>query len=102
MSQEGRSDEAQRKRQKNHCQRRPVLGGNEAKEMQDGHVDKVMAEEKNRYGNEKKYGNERDTSRPQGCFWESAALGVGVAGPGVGIWHWPSKKPPGSTSRQGV
>jgi hypothetical protein len=54
MSQKGRGDEAQGKQEENHRQRRPVLERRNAKEMQDGHVDKVMAEEENRNGDEKK------------------------------------------------
>lgn len=38
----------------------------------------------------------------QTCSGESTCLGVGLVGSGEGIWHWPSKKPPGSISRQGV
>ena len=52
MGQEGRGDEAQRKQEKNRRQRRPVLERDDAKEMQDGRVDQVMAEEKNRKSDE--------------------------------------------------
>jgi hypothetical protein len=57
MGQEGRGDETQRKQEKNQRQRRPVLERNDAKEMQGGRVDKVMAEEKNRKGDEKEEEN---------------------------------------------
>ena len=63
MGQEGRGDEAQRKQEKNHRQRRPVLERDDAKEIQDGRVDKVMAEEKNRKGDENEEGNKSETSR---------------------------------------
>ena len=52
MRQEGRGDEAQRKHDKNHRQRHPMLERRGAKEMQDGCVDKIMAEEKNRQSDE--------------------------------------------------
>jgi hypothetical protein len=40
-----------------------VLERGQAKKVQHGHVDKVMAEEKNRNGNEKKDGNLNRSSR---------------------------------------
>ena len=65
MGQEGRSNEAQRKQEKNRSQRRPVLKRGEAKEMHHGRVDKVVPEEKNRKGDENDEGNQNETSRPQ-------------------------------------
>ena len=63
MSQQGRDDEAQRKQEENRRQRRPVLERDDAKEMQDGHVDKVMAEKKNRQGDKNEEGNKNKASR---------------------------------------
>jgi hypothetical protein len=66
MGQEGRGDEAQRKQEKNERHRRPVLNRDDAKEMQNGHIDKVMAEEKNRQGDENEEWNKDETSRTMG------------------------------------
>jgi hypothetical protein len=62
MGQEGRDDETERKQEKDHRQSRPVLEGRNAKEMQRGRVGKVMAEEKNRQGDENEEGNKNKTS----------------------------------------
>lgn len=43
-----------------------MLEGNDAKEMQNGHVHKVMAEVKDRQGDENKEGNKNNASRLQG------------------------------------
>jgi len=57
MGQEHRGNNTQWKQEENNRQSRPVLERGEAKEMQDGRVDKVMAEEKNRKSEEKEEGN---------------------------------------------
>ena len=62
MGEEGRGDEAQRKQEENQRQRRPVLERGEAKEIQDGRVDKVMPEEKNRKRDENEERNKNNTS----------------------------------------
>jgi hypothetical protein len=43
-----------------------VLNRDDAKEMQNGHIDKVMAEEKNRQGDENEEWNKDETSRTMG------------------------------------
>ena len=63
MSQDGRGDEGERKQEKNHRQRRPVLERGDAKEKQDGRVDKVMAEEEDRKCDEYEEGDENIASR---------------------------------------
>ena len=63
MGQERRGDEAQRKQEKDRRQRRPVFERGDAKEMQHGRVDKVMAKEKDRQGNENEKGNKNKASR---------------------------------------
>ncbi len=71
MCQEGRGDEAQREQKENQRQRCPVLERDGAKEIQDGRVDKVMAEEKNRKGDENEEGNKNKASRHQGSRRET-------------------------------
>ena len=62
MGQEGRSDETQWKQKQNRRQRRPMLERRRAKEVQDGHVGEIMAEEENRKGDENEKGNKNNAS----------------------------------------
>jgi hypothetical protein len=62
MGQNGRSDEAQRQQEENQRQRRAVFERRDAKEMQYGGVDKVMAEVKNRDRDENEEGNKSNAS----------------------------------------
>ena len=66
MSEERRADEAQRKQEENQRQRRPMLECDGAKEIQDGRVDKVMAQEKNRKRDENEEGNKSQTFQFRG------------------------------------
>lgn len=74
MGQEGRGDEAQWKHEKQQGQCRPVLERGEAKKIQYGRVDKVMAEEKDRNGDKDEEWNKNETSRDQGSRRAKRAL----------------------------
>ena len=62
MGEEGGGDEAQREEQENQRQRGPVLERGNAKEIQDGRVDKVMPQEKHRKRDENEERNKNKTS----------------------------------------
>ncbi len=74
MGQEGRRDEAERKQGKQQGQRRPVLERDEAEKIQHGRIDKVVAKEKDRKGDEDEEWNGNETFREQGLWRAKHAM----------------------------